>query len=63
MHVGLLALLLGALANAGLNRNRDDRLRREDHRAIATALRAELEGFTVLSRRMPKFEAGGLCDS
>ena len=42
---GLLALLLGALANAGLNRNRDDRLRREDQRAIATALRAELEGF------------------
>jgi hypothetical protein len=40
---GLLALLLGALFNACLNRKRDDRLRREDQRAVATALRAELE--------------------
>ena len=40
---GLLALLLGALANAGLNRSRDNRLRKEDQRAVATALRAELE--------------------
>jgi hypothetical protein len=41
---GLVALLLGALFNAHLNRRRDDRLRREDHRAVAAALRAELEG-------------------
>jgi len=40
---GLLALLFGALFNACLNRKRDDRLRREDQRAVATALRAELE--------------------
>ena len=40
---GLLALLLGALANAGLNRGRDNRLRKQDQRAVATALRAELE--------------------
>src|SRR5262250_663885 len=40
---GHLALLLGALFNACLNRKRDDRLRREDQRAVATALRAELE--------------------
>jgi hypothetical protein len=41
---GLLALLLGALANAGLNRDHDNRLRRDDQRAVATALRTELEG-------------------
>jgi hypothetical protein len=41
---GLVALLLGALFNAWLNRRRDDRLRREDQRTVATALRAELEG-------------------
>jgi hypothetical protein len=39
---GLIALLLGALFNARLNRRRDDRLRREDRRAVAAALRAEL---------------------
>ena len=42
--IGLVPLLLGALFNAELNRRRDDRLRREDQRAVATALRAELEG-------------------
>jgi hypothetical protein len=42
--LGLVALLLGALFNAHLNRKRDDRLRREDQLAVATALRAELEG-------------------
>jgi hypothetical protein len=42
--IGLVALLFGALFNAELNRRRDDRLRREDQRAVATALRAELEG-------------------
>jgi len=42
---GLIALLLGALFNAHLNRRRDDRLRREEQRAVATALRAELAGF------------------
>jgi hypothetical protein len=31
---GLLALLLGALANAGLNRGRDNRLRKEDQRVV-----------------------------
>ena len=41
---GLVALLLGALFNAWLNRRRDDRLRREDQRTVAAALRAELEG-------------------
>jgi hypothetical protein len=41
---GLVALLLGALFNAHLNRRRDDRLRREDQRAVTAALRAELEG-------------------
>src|SRR5262245_17797794 len=41
---GLVALLLGALFNAHLNRRRDDRIREEDQRAVATALRTELEG-------------------
>jgi hypothetical protein len=42
--VGLFALLLGALFNAWLNRRRDDRLRTEEQRSVATALRAELAG-------------------
>jgi hypothetical protein len=42
--VGFVSLVGGALLNARLNRRRDDRLRREDQRAVATALRAELEG-------------------
>jgi hypothetical protein len=42
--LGLVALLVGALFNAHLNRRRDDRLREEDRRALAAALRAELGG-------------------
>jgi hypothetical protein len=42
--VGLLALLIGALFNAHLGRKRDDRLRAEETRAIAAAIRAELAG-------------------
>jgi hypothetical protein len=42
--VGLVALLIGALFNAHLNRLRDDRLRREETRAVAAALLAELKG-------------------
>src|SRR2546423_1574309 len=40
--VGLVAILLGALYNAHLNRKRDDRLRRDEARSIAAAIRAEL---------------------
>ena len=40
--LGLIALLLGALFNAHLNRKRDDRLRNEDRRTVAAALHAEL---------------------
>jgi hypothetical protein len=40
--VGLIALVLGALFNAFLNRRRDDRLREIDRLAIAAALKAEL---------------------
>jgi hypothetical protein len=43
--VGLLALLLGALFNAHLNRKRDDRLRAEERRSVGAALRAELAAF------------------
>ena len=46
---GFFTLVAGALINAGLNRRRDDRLRREDQRAVATALRAELEGLRRIS--------------
>jgi hypothetical protein len=41
---GLVALVIGALFNAYLNRKRDDRLRREEARSVAAALRAELAG-------------------
>jgi hypothetical protein len=40
--LGLIALLIGALFNAWLNRKRDDRLRKHERRAVAAALRAEL---------------------
>jgi hypothetical protein len=43
---GLIALLVGALFNAHLNRRRDDRLRKEDARTVASALRAELSGIS-----------------
>jgi hypothetical protein len=42
--LGLIALLIGALFNAHLNRRRDDRLRDEDRVALASALYAELSG-------------------
>jgi hypothetical protein len=42
--LGLIALLIGALFNAHLNRKRDDRLRKDDARAVASALKAELSG-------------------
>jgi hypothetical protein len=41
--LGFLALLAGALFNAHLNRSRDNRLRDNDRRVLATALYAELE--------------------
>jgi hypothetical protein len=40
--LGFIALLLGALFNARLNRKRDDALREADRKAIVSALRAEL---------------------
>jgi len=42
--LGLVALLLGALFNARLNRKRDDALREADRIALASALHAELSG-------------------
>jgi hypothetical protein len=41
---GLIALLLGALFNARLNRKRDEALREADRVAVASALSAELTG-------------------
>lgn len=40
-----MALLIGALFNAQLNRKRDDRLRKQDTTGVAAALKAELPGF------------------
>jgi hypothetical protein len=42
--VGFVTLVGGALINAHLNRRRDDRLRKEDQRVVASALLAELVG-------------------
>src|SRR6266581_3840092 len=42
--LGLIAILIGALVNAQLNRNRDDALRGADRIALASALYAELQG-------------------
>jgi len=42
--LGLIALLIGALFNARLNRKRDDTLRIKETRALAGALKAELAG-------------------
>ena len=42
--LGLIALLLGALFNAHLNRKRDDNLREVERIAVASAIYAELSG-------------------
>jgi len=42
--IGLVALVLGALFNAHLNRRRDRELRLQDTRSIAASLWAELAG-------------------
>jgi hypothetical protein len=42
--LGLIALLIGALFNAHLNRRRDDRLRGNDAHAVTSAIKAELSG-------------------
>ena len=42
--LGLVALLVGALFNAHLNRRRDDRLRIEEAWLLTSALKAELSG-------------------
>jgi hypothetical protein len=58
--VGFFTVVGGALLNAHLNRKRDDRLRREEQRAVATALRAELAGFRrALLTNIQALEKGG----
>ena len=42
--IGLVAILIGALFNAHLNRRRDDEVRKKEMRAVAAALKAELAG-------------------
>src|SRR5215469_5238855 len=55
--LGLIALLVGALFNAHLNRKRDDRLRNEDARSVAVALKAELSGIhATLVRNIDSLE-------
>jgi hypothetical protein len=49
--LGLIALLIGALFNAHLNRKRDDRLRRDDARSVISALKAELSGISETLQR------------
>jgi hypothetical protein len=44
--IGLVLLVGGALLNDYLNRRRDNRLREEDRRTVAAALRAELVGWS-----------------
>jgi hypothetical protein len=64
--LGLIALLLGALFNAHLNRRRDDRLRDADRFALASTLHAELLGIhralvenaQHLTDKPPDFEGG-----
>jgi hypothetical protein len=61
--IGPIALLLGALFNAHLNRRRDNHLRREDQRAVATALKAELAGlnetFVSNTEKLKDRQGGG----
>lgn len=64
--LGLIALLLGALFNAHLNRRRDDRLRSVERKMIAVALQAELSSIekTLLANaehlvEKPPEEGGG----
>jgi hypothetical protein len=57
---GFLALLGGAWANASFNRKREDRLRREEQRGVATALRAELAGCRRVKARRDVRTASGL---
>jgi hypothetical protein len=52
--IGLIALLLGALFNAHLNRRRDDRIRQEETQSLAAALSAELSGFVRTLERNAK---------
>ena len=44
---GLTAILIGVLANAALNRRRDDRLRDIEGRAVAAAIRGELSSMKI----------------
>jgi len=57
--IGLIALVIGALFNAQLNRRRDDRLRDEDRRGVATALHAELASVVkTLERNAEELKTG-----
>ena len=47
---GLLAIILGALLNAELNRRRDDRLRREETEALIKSLASEMEAIAIAAR-------------
>src|SRR4051812_46290836 len=56
--IGLIALVLGALFNAHLNRARDDRLRKIEQRTLAAALKAELFGLAEQIRSITSLVEG-----
>src|SRR6266511_265386 len=58
--IGLIALLLGALFNAHLNRRRDDRLRQEERKVVAAGLLAELVGLSNRLHSTTKLLKDGL---
>lgn len=45
--IGLVALLIGALFNAHLNRNRDDRMRQQEIESVRSAIGTELRCFAL----------------
>lgn len=49
--LGLVAILLGALFNARLNRRRDDRLRADEAKSLRSAIRAELVAIKATLQR------------
>jgi MFS family permease len=52
---GLLAIILGALINAELNRHRDDRLRREEIAALMKALASEMKAISTTAQMAAEF--------
>ncbi|TAA27675.1 hypothetical protein EA661_13050 [Pseudoxanthomonas winnipegensis] len=62
--IGLIALLLGALANAALNRRRDRKMREQESQSIRAAIAADLLGISasteIAMAFLDRFAAGDL---